>query len=158
MNSKTYIFFPPVSLDNKESSYLHGITSAGVTFQITKGCSQGNWDDCGCDSKPTGRGKKEGESSWEWGGCSENYRYGYEYSTKFMDPGKNADKTLFNHLVRHNNEAGRRVCSIFFLSFDEHRHVILDVILKNVYSCQLILWLVKRIIVIRNSKWFCGSL
>ena len=42
----------------------------------------------------------------------------------------------------------------FFLSFDEHRHVILDVILKNVYSCQLILWLVKRITVIRNSKWF----
>lgn len=40
----------------------------------------------------------------------------------------------------------------FFLSFDEHRHVILDVILKNVYSCQLILWLVKRIIVIRDSK------
>lgn len=46
----------------------------------------------------------------------------------------------------------------FFLSFDEHRHVIVDVILKNVYSCQLILWLAKRIIVIRNSKWFCGSL
>lgn len=45
----------------------------------------------------------------------------------------------------------------FFLSFDEHRHVILDVILKNVYSCQLILWLVKRIIVIRDSKWFYGS-
>lgn len=95
--------------DNRESSYLHAIASAGVTFQITKGCSQGNWDDCGCDSKPTGRGKKEGEASWEWGGCSENYRYGYEYSTKFMDPGKNADKTLSNHLVRHNNEAGRRV-------------------------------------------------
>lgn len=94
--------------DNRESSYLHAIAAAGVAFQITKGCSQGNWDDCGCDTRLQGRGQKAGEPSWEWGGCSENYRYGYDYSAKFMDPSKNAEKSLSNYVIRHNNAAGRR--------------------------------------------------
>lgn len=93
--------------NNRESSYLHAIAAAGVAYQVTKGCSQGNWDDCGCDSRMQGRGQKSGELSWEWGGCSEDYRFGYDYSSKFMDPQK-SEKSISNHVTRHNNEAGRK--------------------------------------------------
>ncbi|XP_068740751.1 protein Wnt-7b-like [Montipora capricornis] len=93
---------------SKESSFLEAITSAGVAYQVTKGCSQGNWEMCGCDSRVSGVGHKSGEMSWEWGGCSEDYRFGYDYSTKFMDPAKN-EKGMPDMVTRHNNEAGRKV-------------------------------------------------
>ena len=96
-------------LGSKESSFLEAITSAGVAYQVTKGCSQGNWEMCGCDSRVSGVGHKSGEMSWEWGGCSEDYRFGYDYSTKFMDPAKN-EKRMPDMVTRHNNEAGRKVC------------------------------------------------
>lgn len=102
------MIFSAFSSDNRESSYLHAIAAAGVAYQVTKGCTQGNWDVCGCDSRMQGRGQKSGELSWEWGGCSEDFRFGYDYSIKFMDPSK-SEKTISDYVIRHNNEAGRKV-------------------------------------------------
>ena len=100
-----------LSADNRESSYLHAIAAAGVAYQITKGCSLGKWEVCGCDARMKGRGQKPGELSWEWGGCSDDFKYGYDFSKKFMDP-SNKEKSISVSMARHNNEAGRKVSAI----------------------------------------------
>ena len=88
-----------------------------MAYQITKGCSLGKWDECGCDTRPQGRESKPGEKSWEWGGCSENFQYGKEYSRDFMDPGRNTENSLSKLIIQHNNEAGRKVCQVVVLVF-----------------------------------------
>lgn len=93
---------------SRESSFLEAIAAAGVAYQVTKGCSQGNWEECGCDSRMSGKGHKSGEMSWEWGGCSEDFRSGYDYSAKFMDPVK-TERGISSFVTRHNNEAGRKM-------------------------------------------------
>lgn len=94
--------------NTRESSYLNAIAAAGVAYQITKGCSLGDWDVCNCASQPQKRGQKAGEASWEWGGCSEDFGFGSRYSKEFMDPDKNPEKDLSKFITQHNNEAGRK--------------------------------------------------
>nr|AAT02182.1 secreted signalling factor wnt-A [Nematostella vectensis] len=93
--------------NTKESAFVFALTSAGVSFQITKGCSLGNWEQCGCDTQVRGRVQTKDEASWEWGGCSENVGHGDDFSRKFMDP-EPPRKELEYLLVKHNNEAGRK--------------------------------------------------
>lgn len=106
-----FLSYSSFSLDTRESSYLNAIAAAGVAYQITKGCSLGDWDVCNCASQPQKRGQKAGEASWEWGGCSEDFGFGSRYSKEFMDPDKNPEKGLSKFITQHNNEAGRKVCS-----------------------------------------------
>ena len=91
---------------------------------------------------------------WMFGELSVRLRVLYQV----YGPGQERRQNLIKPSRKTQQWGWKKGMFNFFLSFDEHRHVILDVFLKNVYSCQLILWLVKRITVIRNSKWFCGSL
>jgi hypothetical protein len=50
---------------------------------------------------------------FEWGGCSENTRYGAKFSKEFVD--SNEHRTSDNGLMNlWNNEAGRKV---FFFNF-----------------------------------------
>ena len=109
-----FFFSYSFSLDTKESSYLNAIAAAGVAYHITRGCSTGNWDVCGCATQPQKRGQKAGEASWEWGGCSDNFGFGSRYSKEFMDPQKNPEKNLSKFIIQHNNEAGRKVCSEYY--------------------------------------------
>lgn len=95
---------------NKESAYLYALSAAGVAHQITMDCSKGTrGEECGCDNRPQGRGTKPGEASWEWGGCSEDYSFGSDFSKTFMDPSKTVEKSLLTFLIIHNNKAGRKV-------------------------------------------------
>ena len=105
--------------DNRESSYLQAVSSAGVAHQITRDCSKGTRDECGCDNRPQGRGTAAGELSWEWGGCSDDFRYGIQFSKDFMDPSRSSEKSLSYYVRRHNNDAGRRVRFVIcFFSLD----------------------------------------
>ena len=76
---------------------------------------------CGCDKKVRGTVEKtETENGWEWGGCSDNVKYGYDFARRFMDPPRPKDtsdtkKMLTFTLAVHNNEVGRRVSSKFAL-------------------------------------------
>ncbi|XP_006899569.1 PREDICTED: protein Wnt-8a [Elephantulus edwardii] len=87
----------------RETSFIHAISSAGVTFTITKNCSMGDFEDCGCDKS---KNRKTGGHSWIWGGCSDNVEFGERISRLFVDgleKGKDA-RALMN---LHNNQAGR---------------------------------------------------
>ena len=66
--------------------------------------------------------KTKKENAWEWGGCSDNVKYGYDFSRRFMDPPKPSDTTdrkkmLVYSLSVHNNEVGRRVSENSICSF-----------------------------------------
>lgn len=43
--------------DTRETSYVHAVTSAGVTFAITQACSSGQIQDCPCDRSLNGKEK-----------------------------------------------------------------------------------------------------
>uniref|UniRef100_A0A7N9CQS8 Protein Wnt n=1 Tax=Macaca fascicularis TaxID=9541 RepID=A0A7N9CQS8_MACFA len=87
----------------RETSFIHAISSAGVMHTITKNCSMGDFENCGCDGSKNG---KTGGHGWIWGGCSDNVEFGERISKLFVDSlekGKDA-RALMN---LHNNRAGR---------------------------------------------------
>ncbi|XP_064631758.1 protein Wnt-8b-like isoform X2 [Lineus longissimus] len=89
---------------NKETSFVHAITSAGVMFTLTRNCSLGDFDKCSCDDSKKGQ---PGGARWNWGGCSDNVRFGEKISKQFVDTletGKDARATM----NLHNNDVGRR--------------------------------------------------
>ncbi|XP_026881530.1 protein Wnt-8a-like [Electrophorus electricus] len=87
----------------KETAFLHAISAAGVMYTLTKNCSMGDFDNCGCDDSKAG---KTGGLSWIWGGCSDNVDFGENISKQFVDALENGhDSRAAVNL--HNNEAGR---------------------------------------------------
>lgn len=94
-------------IDSRESAYVYAITSVGVAYEVTDQCASGKSEICGCDTRIRGSGSSKNET-WQWGGCSANIRYGDDVSRDFMDPDP-LPKDVRNLLVRHNNEAGRKV-------------------------------------------------
>nr|XP_033783371.1 protein Wnt-8a isoform X2 [Geotrypetes seraphini] len=82
---------------------MHAVSSAGVMHTLTRNCSMGDFDNCGCDDSRNGR---VGGRGWVWGGCSDNVEFGERISKLFVDAletGHDA-RALMN---LHNNEAGR---------------------------------------------------
>jgi len=41
--------YPVVSPGTKEASFVHAISSAGVAHAVTRSCSSGELENCGCD-------------------------------------------------------------------------------------------------------------
>lgn len=65
----------------------------------------GHLAECGCDDRIR---SKDTKGKWEWGGCSDDIRFGASFSKDFVDSGE--DLATPHGLVNlHNNEAGRRV-------------------------------------------------
>nr|AVK72279.1 Wnt8 protein [Xenoturbella bocki] len=86
---------------NKETAFVYSISAAGVMYMLTRNCSLGEFDRCGCDEA------MDGGSGWKWGGCSDNVRFGERVSRQFLDAmeeGKDARASM----NLHNNEAGRK--------------------------------------------------
>lgn len=113
----------------RESAYVHAITAAGVAYVVTRTCSTGTLDRCGCDGSVSGgdgvggtptsplpagpRSKlRQEKPDFEWAGCSDNIAYGTAFSRAFVDArervsrNNGSNKALMN---LHNNEAGRKV-------------------------------------------------
>ncbi|XP_060782891.1 protein Wnt-8a-like isoform X2 [Neoarius graeffei] len=87
----------------KETAFVHAISAAGVMYTLTKNCSLGHFDNCGCDDSKTG---KTGGRGWIWGGCSDNVEFGENISKQFVDALENGHDSRAA-VNRHNNEAGR---------------------------------------------------
>ncbi|KAL3854686.1 hypothetical protein ACJMK2_013944 [Sinanodonta woodiana] len=87
----------------RESAFIYALTSAAVAHSVARACAEGSIYTCTCDynlKQPDGK-------DWEWGGCSDNAKFGHKFSRKFVDViEKGRDFRYMMNL--HNNEAGRR--------------------------------------------------
>uniref|UniRef100_A0A6I8N876 Protein Wnt n=1 Tax=Ornithorhynchus anatinus TaxID=9258 RepID=A0A6I8N876_ORNAN len=90
----------------REAAFVYAISSAGVAFAVTRACSSGELDKCGCDRTVHGVSPQ----GFQWSGCSDNIAYGVAFSQSFVDvrersKGASSSRALMN---LHNNEAGRK--------------------------------------------------
>lgn len=92
-------------LESREKAFVYAISTAGVAYSVTKACSKGDIVDCGCDERIR---NKETKGKWEWGGCSDDIRFGSAFTKEFIDSMENVS-TPQGLMNLHNNEAGRRV-------------------------------------------------
>uniref|UniRef100_H2YME7 Protein Wnt n=1 Tax=Ciona savignyi TaxID=51511 RepID=H2YME7_CIOSA len=67
----------------RERSFVYALSSAAVAYAITRDCSLGNIVGCGCDQ--TWPQRAPFNQSFDWGGCSDNIRWGVEMSKLFVD-------------------------------------------------------------------------
>nr|ACC38469.1 Wnt8 [Scaphechinus mirabilis] len=89
---------------NREMSFVQAIASAGVMYSLTRNCSQGVLERCGCDNTKNGA---PGGDGWTWGGCSGQCAVRRE---DFQgDHGCERESQDAATVMRlHNNEAGRK--------------------------------------------------
>lgn len=105
----------------KEAAFVYALSSAAVSYTVTRACSTGKLEACSCGREPRLKLKK---SNWRWGGCSDNIAYGTRFSKRFTMtierarmrkyPGKGTDQALMNI---HNTDVGIRVsilCCILY--------------------------------------------
>lgn len=83
-----------------------------MVYAITKACSEGRINNCGCDSSMNG---KEIQSGWQWGGCSDDVEFGYTFASNFLDARESESGSTKNEVGQslanlHNNAVGRMVC------------------------------------------------
>ncbi|XP_068724214.1 protein Wnt-8b-like [Montipora capricornis] len=88
---------------NRETAFLHAISSAAITYEITHQCARKKIPGCGCGK--TGKLPQD-QSNWRWGGCSDNIKFGKKAAKQFIDKLEDGNdaRAAFN---LHNNEVGR---------------------------------------------------
>ena len=93
---------------SREASFVYAISAAGVVHAITRACSKGQLHYCACDPTKRGAGRDK-RGSFDWGGCSDNVRYGSRFSRMFIDAKERKVRDARALMNLHNNRAGRRV-------------------------------------------------
>ncbi|MBN3302759.1 WNT8B protein, partial [Amia calva] len=96
----------PLFTANRETAFVHAISSAGVMYTLTRNCSLGDFDNSS-SCKTVCSVLCTGGQGWLWGGCSDNVGFGEAISKQFVDAletGQDARAAM----NLHNNEAGRK--------------------------------------------------
>lgn len=108
-------------LDYRETAFVFAITSAGITFSVSKACSEGDLEGCNCRANQVVGDSNSliseddlyskrslDRQEYERKGCQLDFiEFGYQIAKRFMDQGNNRDAKAL--VTRHNNEAGRLV-------------------------------------------------
>lgn len=108
--------------DTRETGFVNAITAAGVTYTITRACTSGLLLECSCEKgapRPRRRGAASvtspavpspeggGAEQWQWGGCSDNVRFGLKKSREFMDSRYRKRSDIKTLIKLHNHNVGR---------------------------------------------------
>ena len=95
--------------DTREAAFVNAIASAGVAQQVTRDCSRGHLDKCGCDMSPVLHGQPPKGFRWDRDGCSDNIHYGIAFSRRFLDDAERAKRQPLVRTLQNlrNIEAGR---------------------------------------------------
>ncbi|XP_018917980.1 protein Wnt-10a [Bemisia tabaci] len=93
------------------SAFFKAIASAGVASSVARACSSGQLSDCSCARQrhrggSSGR-RRSGRGGWKWSGCSDNLRYGLDFSRRFLDARERNALDIQSSINLHNNKAGR---------------------------------------------------
>ena len=121
---------------NRETAFVQALTSAGVSYAVSKACREGTLTSCGCSGnrdesrlrRARGDEGREPASTgdqldWQWNGCADSIEYGYKFAGAFADA-RYKEKNNPRHSIElartlsalHNNEAGRLVSGhLFFI-------------------------------------------
>jgi len=102
--------YPVVSPGTREASFVHAISSAGVAHAVTRSCSSGELENCGCDRSLRGMSPE----GFQWSGCSDNVDFGVTFSRTFVDAqdrrkSRKKPRNPISLMNLHNNEAGRKL-------------------------------------------------
>ena len=94
----------------RETAFLHAISAAAITHELTVQCRQNRIPGCRCGKT---RKQPKGKSEWQWGGCSDDIKFGEKETRRFIDKLEkgNDARTAFN---LHNNQVGRKVGYLLF--------------------------------------------
>ena len=94
----------------RETAFLHAISAAAITHELTVQCRQNRIPGCRCGKT---REQPKGKSDWQWGGCSDDIKFGEKETRRFIDKLEkgNDARTAFN---LHNNQVGRKVGYLLF--------------------------------------------
>ncbi|XP_070191739.1 protein Wnt-2b-like [Littorina saxatilis] len=92
---------------SREAAFVYAISAAGVVHAITRACSKGQLHYCACDPTKRGTGRDK-RGTFDWGGCSDNVRYGSKFSRMFIDAKERKVRDARALMNLHNNRAGRR--------------------------------------------------
>ncbi|XP_070559478.1 protein Wnt-2b-A-like [Ptychodera flava] len=96
-----------LKIASREAAFVYAISSAGVVYAITRSCSNGDLRKCACDPSKHGKHRdKLGE--FDWGGCSDNIKYGSDFSRDFVDAKERKTRDARALMNLHNNRAGRK--------------------------------------------------
>ncbi|XP_015925976.1 protein Wnt-8b-like isoform X1 [Parasteatoda tepidariorum] len=87
----------------KEMAFIHAMISASIVITLTRNCSLGHFNSCGCDETKKG---PLGYAGWEWGGCSDNVKIGNKMAKHYMDS-KEHGRDIQAMINLHNNRVGR---------------------------------------------------
>ena len=128
-------------LETAETAFVYALSSAAVMHSVAKACSKGELTECGCGkSQPNIRSKsvfkhrssvtissmnrassRSSNDGFEWGGCSDDLKFGRNVSMLFIDRQERliTRRRIVRMVNMHNNEAGRQVrkqiCDFFFI-------------------------------------------
>ena len=98
-------FVPFFIAATRETAFFHAISAAAITHELTVQCRQNRIPGCRCGKT---REQQKGNSDWQWGGCSDDIKFGEKETKRFIDKLEkgNDARTAFN---LHNNHVGRKV-------------------------------------------------
>ncbi|PVD19491.1 hypothetical protein C0Q70_19980 [Pomacea canaliculata] len=107
----TSVFGNILKIMSRETAYIYAISSAGVMYAVTRACAKGELLKCGCDQRV--RRRLDTDGTFEWGGCSDNIRYGSKFSKDFVDANE-LQLSAEGLMNLWNNGAGRKVRNTVF--------------------------------------------
>ncbi|XP_070496640.1 protein Wnt-4 isoform X1 [Chironomus tepperi] len=89
----------------KETAFVHALTAAALTYQISRACAEGKMSRCQCatERRPAVNDPKK----FQWGGCSDNVKHGKRVARNFLElQTTDNDNDEQSYILRHDGEVG----------------------------------------------------
>lgn len=69
----------PVFAGTREQSFVYALSSAALTYTMTRDCASGMLSSCGCGTHPD-----DTDGTFKWSGCDDNVRWGAKFARQFV--------------------------------------------------------------------------
>lgn len=73
---------PELVKGTKEQSFAYALSSAALTYTMTRDCASGMLPSCGCGTHP-----EDTDGTFKWSGCDDNVRWGAKFARQFVKNG-----------------------------------------------------------------------